>query len=433
MAAQPQNQATPRKIIDDFVSSLPQYIRATSDFSTGLKKSALKNTALKDDYIQFNESNCVAWIVFDIDRGWRSANAWHDASVAGPNFIIQNPASGNCHYFYKLKTPVYLKTSDSKVRTAPEDYLNAIKIALTTALAADENYTHLICKNPLSTKWRVLECHSTAFELFELSKNLILRSKFDTFLKRRKKQIERRFAQNDPHYVQGRNCALFDDLRQYAYSFVKGHKASRGTFDSFYDHLFEYAKNLNAQFSIALPFSEIKSTVKSVAKWTWNKFTGNVETCKRGIMGFGQTRRENPELVALSPEEIKKRQRASANRSQKIKRATTEEKIKSAIKALIEAKEELNNSAIARKAELTRKSVIAFSKVFDGCVNWWYQVVGALKGGHSRLRISSKAGQQNDMAAARLLKPLFQRVALFSLSSKSNTVWNDIILKFFDG
>jgi hypothetical protein len=112
MAAQPQNQATPRKIIDDFVSSLPQYIRSTSDFSTGLKQSALKNIALKDDYIQFNESNCVAWIVFDIDRGWRSVNAWHDASVAEPNFIIQNPASGNCHYFYKLKTPVYLKTSD---------------------------------------------------------------------------------------------------------------------------------------------------------------------------------------------------------------------------------------------------------------------------------------------------------------------------------
>jgi hypothetical protein len=248
---------------------------------------------------------------------------------------------------------------------------------MTTALSADENYTHLICKNPLSAKWRVLECHNTAFDLFDLAKHLTLKSKFDTFLKRHKKKIERRFAQNDPRYVQGRNCALFDDLRLYAYSFVKGHKASRGTFDSFLANLFEYAQNLNAQFPSPLPFSEIKSTVKSVAKWTWNKFTGNVETCNRGVMGFGQTRRENPELAALSLEEIKNRQRQAATRTQEIKRATTEQKIKEAINALIAAKEVLNNSSIARKAGLERKTVVVFSKAFEGCVNWWYQVVGA--------------------------------------------------------
>jgi hypothetical protein len=370
MATQPQIQTPPRKIIDDFVDSLPKYIRCTSDFEAGLKKPTLKSTALADDYIQFNESNCVAWLVFDIDRGWQSANAWNAANVAEPNFIIQNPASGNCHYFYKLKTPVYLKTSDdSNVRAAPEDYLNAIKIALTTALAADENYTHVLCKNPLSAKWRVIECHNSAFDLVNLTKGVTLKSKFDAYLKRHKKQIERRFAQNDPRYVQGRNCALFDDLRQYAYSFVKGHKASSGTFESFHANLFEYAQNLNKQFSTPLPFSEIKSTVKSVAKWTWHKFTGNVETCNRGIMGFGQTRRENPELAALSAEEIKNRQQASAKRTHEIKRATTEEKIKTAIKALIAAKEALNNSAIARKSGLHRDTIIAFSKAFDGCRN----------------------------------------------------------------
>jgi hypothetical protein len=86
-------------------------------------------------------------------------------------------------------------------------------------------------------------------------------------------------------------------------------------------------------------------------------------------MGFGQTRRENPELAALSAEEIKNRQQASAKRTHEIKRATTEEKIKTAIKALIAAKEALNNSAIARKSGLHRDTIIAFSKAFDGCRN----------------------------------------------------------------
>ena len=237
---------------------------------------------------------------------------------------------------------------------------------MTSALNADDCYTHLICKNPLSAKWRVLECHTASFELFDLAKHLTLKSKFDTFLKKRKKLIERRFAQNDPHYVQGRNCSLFDDLRMYAYSIVKGHKAQNGTFDSFHAKLFEYASDVNKQFSSPLPVSEIKSTVKSVSRWTWNKFTGNVQTCNRVAMGFGQTRRENPELPALSNEEIKNRQRAAAIRTQEIKRATTEQKIKLAINALIQAKDEVNNTTIAIKAGLHRHTVIFFSKCFGG-------------------------------------------------------------------
>jgi hypothetical protein len=360
MATQPQNQATPRKIIDDFVSSLPKYIRCTSDFNTGLWKPALKSSALTHDYIQFNEANCIEWLVFDIDNGWKSALAWDFAGVCEPNFILQNPVSGNCHYFYRLITPVYLKTDeDSQVRSAPEDYLNAIKVAMTSALNADENYTHLICKNPLSAKWRVLECHHSAFELSELAKHLTLKSKLDTFLAKRKKLIERRFARNDPRYVQGRNCALFDDLRLYAYSFVNTHKASNGRFDSFQAELFDYANDLNQQFSPPLPNSEIKSTVKSVAKWTWNKFTGSG---KRGVMGFGDNRFTNPDIERLSIEEVKRRQRASAQRTNAIRKSTTEEKINAAIAELKASAAKINNSSIAKKAGLVRQTVIAFFK-----------------------------------------------------------------------
>jgi hypothetical protein len=92
-------------------------------------------------------------------------------------------------------------------------------------------------------------------------------------------------------------------------------------------------------------------------------------------MKFGQTRRENPELAALSLEEIKSRQKQAAARTHEIKRATTEGKIKAAINA---EKETLNNSSIAKKAGLHRQTVIGFSKLFAGCRNWWYQVVGDL-------------------------------------------------------
>jgi Replicase family/Primase C terminal 1 (PriCT-1) len=384
MATQQQKHAIPRKIIDDFVSSLPKYIRCTSDFNTGLWKPTLKSTALTHDYIQFNEANCIEWLVFDIDKGWESALAWDFAGICEPNFILQNPVSGNCHYFYRLITPVYLKTGeDSQVRSAPEDYLNAIKVAMTTALGADTNYTHQICKNPLSAKWRVLECHTSAFELSELAKHLTLKSKLDTFLAKRKKLIERRFARNDPRYVQGRNCALFDDLRLYAYSFVNTHKASNGRFDSFQAELFDYANDLNQQFSPALPISEIKSTVKSVAKWTWKYFTGSGN---RGVMGFGDNRFTNPAIERLSTEEMKRRQRASAERTNAIRKSTTEEKINAAIDELKVAGAKINNCSIAKKAGVVRQTVMAFFKRFGGEKSVNYAVNQVVEGSKGILR-----------------------------------------------
>ena len=359
-----------RQIISDFVASLPAYIRCTSDFEQGLKKPTLKVNALKHNYIQFNETNCIQWLVFDIDNGWESVMAWHDNDQPEPNFIIQNPKSGNCHFFYKLACPVYLKVSDdSKVSDKAESYLDAIRTAMTSALKADANFTHQITKNPLSEKWRVIECHNSAFELSELAGNLTLKSKFQTF------QIKKQFAKNDARFIAvGRNCTLFDDLRAYAYQAVKAFK-NKSTFESFHAELLSYARDLNNRFSTELPLKEVMHTVKSVARWVWDKFTRTGETCKRGVMGFAESKRLNPELERLSSEEIKARQAAAAVRTNVIKKANTEEKIKTAIAGLITAKEAVNNSAIARQAGLCRRAVVAFSKAVGGCAFRWYQVV----------------------------------------------------------
>jgi len=71
----------------------------------------------------------------------------------------------------------------------------------------------------------------------------------------------------------GRNCTIFDQLRQVAYREVRSFKRQHLSPDQFLNQLLQLALTLNSQFLMPLSYAEIRGISKSVAKWTWKHFS----------------------------------------------------------------------------------------------------------------------------------------------------------------
>jgi hypothetical protein len=113
------------------------------------------------------------------------------------------------------------------------------------------------------------------------------------------------------------------------------------------------ANRINTEFSNALPYSEIKSTTKSVSRWTWEHYDAGTKA-QRGKMGFGETRNTNIELPMLPEEERKRRQSLSAELTNKHRKENTELKIKQAIERLKANGEKVTKAGVAKITDLDR-------------------------------------------------------------------------------
>lgn len=170
-----------------------------------------------------------------------------------PNWICQNPLNGHAHYGYMLKTPV---SRTLKARGTPQRYLARIQQAMTEQLEADAGYAHFLTKTPAHDKHRTIWGRSEPFTLDELRDGL------DADLPLRLKR--------ETAVGEGRNVTLFDGLRFWAYR----ERLKYNDFDRWFTACLSHAQALN-QFSCPLGYNELKSTAKSVAKWTWKNINAN--------------------------------------------------------------------------------------------------------------------------------------------------------------
>ena len=203
-------------------------------------------------YIEAQTPVAAHRIVIDIDRDVRAIarcnDWWQLLDVPTPSYVLLNAENGHAHVFYELETAV--ATHDA-ARTAPLRYLAAIEAALRVALGGDVGYAGFICKNPHSQAWELHRGRRELYSLSELADYLTLPRLED--LKREPSGF-------------GRNCTLFDGLRQWAYRAVGGYRG--GSVEAWSMAVYKQALGLN-NFPHPLPESEIKATAKSVAKWTW--------------------------------------------------------------------------------------------------------------------------------------------------------------------
>ncbi|WP_225385788.1 replication initiation protein [Escherichia coli] len=234
-----------------FDENLPHRPYHTDDLAFGLRISG-KGRALLARYIQQNQPHAQFWLVFDVDREGAAID-WSDRNAPAPNITVKNPVNGHAHLLYALNIAV---------RTAPDASVKALKYAaaversLCEKLCADVNYSGLICKNPFHLEWLVMEWREEAYTLDELADYLDLSA-----------SARRRV---DKHYGMGRNCHLFEMTRKWAYRAIR---QGWPAFSQWLDAVIQRVEMYNASLPVPLSPPECRAIGKSIAKYTYRKFS----------------------------------------------------------------------------------------------------------------------------------------------------------------
>lgn len=250
-----QTASAVKAISRAFPSHIPASPYCTNDLSSGIFRLR-RSAALSKRYIQLNDDKVCKWLPFDVDYpGGYFADK--DANLPTANVVMVNRCNGHAHLAYLLETPA-LKHDAANI--APLKYLASIQRGMTNRLGADKGYVGLISKNPAHSDWLVEWRRDEPYSFDELNDWL-----FD-----RDKRFEPKAREQ---YGLGRNCQTFDDLRAFAYREVINFKRNGKSLADFRARLEAVASGINTEFKTPLPYSEIRSTSKSVAKWTWQRFS----------------------------------------------------------------------------------------------------------------------------------------------------------------
>lgn len=239
--------------ITSFCDAIPLKPYATNDLSLGIRIFS-KKTALEKRYIQPSHSYYQNSLIFDIDRTASVADLVYSMhGVPFPNFITENPENGHSHFVYLLKEPIY-KTAASRLK--PIQYGAAVQRALSSLLDADICYSGFMTKNPINENWRLHTLKKTPYTLGDLA----------SFLELDQKTIKH-IPPLDEAAGLGRNCYLFHNVRLWAY--VEIRKFRGNTYSAWLNCVTAYCTEKNAEFLAPLPYSEVKSVAKSIARFCW--------------------------------------------------------------------------------------------------------------------------------------------------------------------
>ena len=254
-----------------FLERLPHRPYCTDDPAQGLLIRS-QATALAYRHIQHNPPPHVGTLVFDVDRA-DGYHAWRDANLPAPHWVCVNLRNGHAHLGYQLATPV-ARTSAAKQK--PLCYLAAIEHVLACRLGADMGYAGLITKNPTHsdwwTVWHPIEPYSLDY-LAEFCPDNDLAA----YSRRSRKEAS----------GLGRNVTLFDNVREWAYSAVRGYWRPNG-YDAWAKAVRAACDSANA-FGLEqggpLPPNEINATAKSIARWVWRHFTPSGFSAIQAVRG----------------------------------------------------------------------------------------------------------------------------------------------------
>ena len=227
-----------------------------------------KAIAVKKPYIQVNSPVTTIYFVFDGDKN-DAALSWFDENLPAPYWTTQNPENGHAHICYKLEIPLH--TSEFSSIKAIK-YAQAVYYAYALKLGADLSYSQLITKNPLHPQHRTTHWTKQAYSLDYLADFVDLPKKLP-------KKLE--------VVGLGRNVTMFEKGRRWAYTAVRDYLHHNSSLE-WERAVRAQIEAINAGFEVPLPYSEVKATAKSIARWVWKRFSyGEFSAiqAKRGAKG----------------------------------------------------------------------------------------------------------------------------------------------------
>lgn len=294
--------------------------------------------SLRYPYMQVNRADMVSWLVFDLDHA--NSIIWEDAGLPPPNLIVRSRDNGHAHLFYAIPS---VCTSNS-ARSKPIQYMRSVYRSMAERLQADPAYSGPVAKTPGHPWWHTLPLHNEVYSLGELA----------DYLELEETRPWPTTSRNDAN-TDSRHCLLFDAIRYFAYSIVNKER-STGSYEQFYNRVDVYAQQQNnfrtRGFSANLTYAQVRATIKSVARWTWDKYQGRGGRL-RGVMQL------DPALPLLE------RQRLGAAHTHAARKQTTIRKIERACQALVRRHESLTQRAVARLAGVARQTVAKYREILE--------------------------------------------------------------------
>lgn len=229
---------------------LPRRPRAADDYTHGTRLHAWEVAATLR-HLQLNPPAMVHWLIFDCDH--TDVARWRQAGLPEPSFITVNPDNGHHHIVYKLAAPVCVS---QRGRERPKQYLRSVREALRDALHGDPAYPALLTKNPLHSAWTVIRpAVMPSYTLAELAADLSLPAAGKAGPVKGVPHIDLTAITRG-----GRNRALFDALRSWAYM-------NSGC----YDAILAQGLLLNDLFPDPLGVAEVQTIARSIARYVSNR------------------------------------------------------------------------------------------------------------------------------------------------------------------
>lgn len=225
---------------------------ATNNFETGVYQLP-REKALARRNLQINPRSHVFNVVIDVDHPDAMLRAF-STELPKPHWVSESP-SGHAHVGYMLKIPV----RRDNVNRRPEYLLAQVERSLIRELGGDPAYNGLLTKNPMHPDW---ETRWGATELSTLA-NMAQQLKLEPNPTRHVISLD--------DGCTGRNTAMFDSTRTWAYGAIRNYWEDGPRLFAAVTH--DHATMLNAQLPNPLSAAEVKGIAKSVAGWTWGKFS----------------------------------------------------------------------------------------------------------------------------------------------------------------
>ncbi|MFB2639899.1 replication initiation protein [Shewanella bicestrii] len=334
----------PSSALNRVLTEAPYRPRCSADKTASISQPV--SLAIRYPYMQVNRRGMVSWLVFDLDHA--NPLCFEKVGLPAPNLIVINRDNNHSHLFYAI-TPVC--TTDN-ARAKPISYMKAVYDAMARALDADPAYSGPVAKTPGHPWWKTWEIHNQVYSLDELADYIDLpqRSPWST-------------GPNLDAVSNSRHCMLFEETRFYAYSIVNKQRES-GSFKHFKALVASFAHNRNNYsqrgFSSNLTSSQVAATVKSISRWTWDKYRGN-SRCHKGVMA----------LYAATGLTSEAKQKLSAARTHQVRKRNTESKIRAAANQIL-AKgiepSQITQVMLAAHSGLTRQTIAKYPHILTEVV-----------------------------------------------------------------
>lgn len=231
---------------------LPLWPLASDDLRQGIYRES-REAALRRRYIEANPHAVSNLLVVDVDHPDALMRSVWDRHGWLPNAVVENPINGHAHAVWALSEPI---TRTEYGRRRPLAYAAAVTEGLRRSVDGDQGYSGLITKNPTHVAWEAHWMTDQLYSLGQLHEHLETAGAMPP-------PSWRRTRRRDPVGL-GRNCALFETARTWAYRAVRHHF---GDPDGLANAIETTAHEMNAEFSEPLPRNEVHHLAASIHRW----------------------------------------------------------------------------------------------------------------------------------------------------------------------